>query len=185
MKKNINPELEKLLTDKVQLPSNYIDKITDKIYLGEKAAFKDLEYFSKEKITHVLSLIDFDFSLPEGSNLVHKLISIEDDQKSNLFKIIKECIEFIEKSEKIFIHCMYGVSRSPSIVIAYLMWKTHCSYYDTYFFVKNRRRFIDPNDGFVEQLKLFEKLIKKDNYDLNKIEQYSCKDKNNENNIIK
>ena len=61
------------------------------------------------------------------------------------------------------------------------MWKTHCSYYDTYFYVKSRRQFIDPNDGFVEQLKLFETLIKKDNYDLNKIEQYSLNDKNNAN----
>ena len=63
---------------------------------------------------------------------------------------------------------MYGVSRSPSIVIAYLMWKTHCSFDETYFFVKNRREFVEPNDGFIEQLKLFEKLIKKYNYDLNK-----------------
>ena len=182
MKKNMNPELEKLLSDKNQLQSNYIDKITDKIYLGEKIAlFKDIEYFSKEKITHVLSLIDFDFSLPETVKLNHKLISIEDDAKSNLFKIIKECIEYIEKSDKIFIHCMYGISRSPSIVIAYLMWKTHCSYYDTYFYEKSRRQFIDPNDGFVEQLKLFETLIKKDNFDLNKIEQYSLNDKNNAN----
>ena len=45
MKKNMNPELEKLLSDKNQLQSNYIDKITDKIYLGEKIAlFKDIEY---------------------------------------------------------------------------------------------------------------------------------------------
>ena len=169
MKEKINPILEKLLTDKTHLSSKWIDKITDKIYLGEKAGFKDLEYFSKEKITHVLSLLDFEFSLPDELNLVHKLISIEDDSKSNLLKIIKECIEFIEKSNKIFIHCMYGVSRSPSIVIAYLMWKTHCSFDDTYFFVKNRREFVEPNDGFIEQLKLFEKLIKKYNYDLNKI----------------
>ena len=28
-------ELEKLLTNKNQLPSRYIDKITDKIYLGD------------------------------------------------------------------------------------------------------------------------------------------------------
>ena len=178
MKKNINPELDKLLTSKNQLPSEYIDKITDKIYLGEKEGLKDPEYFSSEKITHVLSLIDMEISLPIESKLVHKLISIEDDEKSNLLKIIKECIEFIEKADKIFIHCMYGISRSPSIVIAYLMWKTHCSYYDTYFFVKNRRKFIYPNEGFVKQLKLFEKLIKKDNYDLNKIEQYSFNDKN-------
>ena len=55
-------------------------------------------------------------------------------------------------------------------MIAYLMWKAHCSYYDAYFFVKNRRPFIDPNDGFINQLKIFEDLLKKNNYDLNKID---------------
>ena len=51
-------ELEKLLTNKDQLPSRYIDKITDKIYLGDYEGTKDLDYFSKEGITHVLSIIN-------------------------------------------------------------------------------------------------------------------------------
>ena len=50
------------------------------------------------------------------------------------------------------------------------MWKAHCSYYDAYFFVKSRRPFIDPNDGFLRQLKIFEDLLKNNEYDLNKID---------------
>ena len=64
---------------------------------------------------------------------------------------------------------MCGISRSSTIVIAYLMWKTQATYNEAYFFVKNRRKFIPPNDGFVQQLKIFEKLLKDNNYDLNKI----------------
>ena len=74
---------------------------------------------------------------------------------------------------------MCGISRSPSIVIAYLMWKAHCSYYDAYFFVKNRRSFICPNEGFVKQLKIFENLIKTNDYDLNKIDLNSIDIKEN------
>ena len=84
----------------------------------------------------------------------------------NIIQYFKECIEFIEKADKIFIHCMCGVSRSSTIVIAYLMWKTYCSYYNSYFFVKSRRPFIDPNDGFVKQLKMFEDLLQNNYYDL-------------------
>ena len=166
----INPKLEKLLTDKNQLPSYSIDKITDRIYLGGLNGAMDFNYLSKEKITHVLSIVDIKCKYPDNLNITHKIISVEDDKNSNLLHYFKECIEFIESADKIFIHCMCGVSRSPSIVIAYLLWKTHCSYYDAYYFVKNRRRFIYPNEGFVEQLKLFEKLLKEKNYDLNKID---------------
>ena len=38
-----------------------------------------------------------------------------------------------------------------------------------YFFVKNKRKFISPNEGFVAQLLKFEKLLKENNYDLSKI----------------
>ena len=173
--KELNSELEKLLTNKTQLHSEYTDKITDKIYLGDIEGFNDFDYFSKEKITHILSLIDVNINIPEFYKIKHKLISIEDEENVNLIKYLKECIQFIESADKIYIHCMCGISRSPSIVIAYLMWKAHCSYYDAYFFVKNRRSFICPNDGFVEQLKLFENLIKKNDYDLNKIDFNSIK----------
>ena len=182
-KEGLNKELENLLTNKTQLQSEFIDKITDKIYLGDIEGFNDFDYFSKEKITHILSLIDVDINIPEFYKIEHKIISIEDDENSNLIKYFKECIEYIEKADKIFVHCMCGISRSPSIVIAYLMWKSHCSYYDAYFFVKNRRSFICPNEGFVKQLKIFENLIKTNDYDLNKIDFHNIDIKENKENV--
>ncbi len=160
------PKLEELITKKELQKSNNISKITDKIYLGDYEGTKDLDYFSKEGITHVLSIInDIPVEFSEKDNITHKLLNIKDEENSNLIKYFKECFEFIEKANKIFIHCACGISRSPTIVIAYLMWKTHCSYNDTFWFVKNRRKLISPNDGFVKQLKIFEDMIKKNNYD--------------------
>ena len=52
---------------------------------------------------------------------------------------------------------MAGVSRSASIVIAYLLWKERKSYNETYFYVKNKRRYIGPNIGFIMQLKFLKK----------------------------
>ncbi len=49
------------------------------------------------------------------------------------------------------------------------MWKNHFNYIDSYFYVKNKRNFISPNEGFIQQLKIFERLLKDNNYDLNKI----------------
>ncbi len=59
---------------------------------------------------------------------------------------------------------MTGVNRSSTIFIAYLMWKEQN--YETYFVVKNKRRYIGPNIGFAIQLKYFEEKLKENDYDL-------------------
>ncbi|CAH8653558.1 unnamed protein product [Heterobilharzia americana] len=47
-----------------------------------------------------------------------------------------------------------GVSRSASVVIAYLMRQNYLSYEDAYAIV-SRKRSVFPNNGFINQLKLF------------------------------
>ena len=111
----------------------------------------------------------------EGLSLKEKVVNIslndiDDFPKENIIQYFTECIEFIESANKTYVHCMCGISRSSTIVIAYLMWKTHATYNEAQFFVKNRRRYISPNEGFVQQLKIFEKLLKENDYDLNKID---------------
>ena len=64
---------------------------------------------------------------------------------------------------------MAGASRSATIIIAYLMWKKKMKYYDALDFVQKKRFIVDPNDGFKEQLKLFEEELIKNDYDINKI----------------
>ena len=65
---------------------------------------------------------------------------------------------------------MIGSSRSATIVIAYIMWKQKMKYDDAYNFVKNKRKIANPNFGFVEQLKIFEEILKENDYNLNNID---------------
>lgn len=53
-------------------------------------------------------------------------------------------------------HCAAGVSRSPSVVIAYMMVRQGLSYCDACSAVKAARPVAAPNHGFVLQLGLFE-----------------------------
>ena len=152
------------------MESTYIDKVTDKIYLGCYNGALDVAYLKAEKINNILSLIGNDSPGYEGGDFTQKVIDIDDFPKENIIQYFKKCIEFIESANKTYVHCMCGISRSSTIVIAYLMWKTHATYNEAYFFVKNRRRYISPNEGFVQQLKIFEKLLKENDYDLNKID---------------
>ena len=61
------------------------------------------------------------------------------------------------------------MSRSPTIVIAYIMWKNKLSLNKAIKFVKEKRSIISPNDNFMNQLKIFEELLIKNDYNINNI----------------
>ena len=169
------PLLKNLNKEKELGKSYIIDKITDKIFLGGVEGLSEYEYFDVENIKNVLSVINDPPQIPKEKNIRHKIINIDDLFSENIIKHFKECIEFIESSDKIYIHCTCGVSRSSTIVLAYLMWKTHSTFNEVYSFVKKIRPEIDPNNGFRRQLKLFEQLLNNNNYDLNQIDFESIK----------
>ena len=146
-----------------------ISKITETLYLGNMSgAYNEnrLKFIGIEKILTVMS--HFGRHYPKET-FNHKVINIDDTQNSNIIQYFKECLLFIEGKEKILVHCAAGISRSATIVIAYIMWKEKKSLNDAIKLVKSKREEIFPNFGFIEQLKIFEKLIKQNNYDLNKI----------------
>lgn len=58
-----------------------------------------------------------------------------------------------------FVHCYAGVSRSATVVLAYLMKEQGLTLSAAFKFVK-ARRFILPNDGFKAQLRKFEEELR-------------------------
>ncbi|KAL4648478.1 dual specificity protein phosphatase 18-like [Arapaima gigas] len=57
------------------------------------------------------------------------------------------------------VHCAAGMSRSPALVIAYLMKYKKCTLQQAYKWVVNCRPFIRPNAGFWRQLLEYEKVL--------------------------
>ena len=53
-------------------------------------------------------------------------------------------------------HCNCGVSRSATLVIAYIMKYERKTFKESFLQVQSGRYFIAPNEGFVEQLRQFE-----------------------------
>ena len=92
-------------------------------------------------------------------NIELKNLDMDQCPTINIIFYIKECAQFIDKADKIYIHCECGVNRSPAILIGYLMWKTHSSYDDVFEFVKKRRDCIELNNLFIIQLNKFQKLF--------------------------
>ena len=77
----------------------------------------------------------------------------EDDFHRDLFTIFREA------GSKILVHCRYGISRSASTVIAYLMKKKGWNMADTLDYVVKRRDIVQPNPGFTNQLITYEGIL--------------------------
>ncbi len=60
---------------------------------------------------------------------------------------------------RVLVHCYQGVSRSSTVVLAYLMQKFSWTLKDTWDYVKPLRPMINPNPGFWRQLAAFEKKL--------------------------
>ena len=66
---------------------------------------------------------------------------------------------------KVFVHCVQGMSRSATLVLAYLMVKCHMTVQDATRLVRSKRE-IFPNPAFLQQLcDLNEKLKKLSHFD--------------------
>ena len=75
-----------------------------------------------------------------------------------------EASKFIHDSLAVtntLVHCMAGISRSTTLLIAYLIRYRGMTSDDALNHVRNRRSIVNPNPGFWNQLKQYEKILYK------------------------
>ena len=146
-----------------------ISQITNTIYLGNIDAALNKKKLKQIGIKKILTVMEAFGNHYSSNEFIHKSIDVEDNYQTNIIRYFKECFLFIEGNDKIFVHCAAGMSRSPTIVIAYIMWKNKLSLNKAIKFVKEKRPLISPNDNFMNQLKIFEELLIKNNYNIDNI----------------
>ena len=101
-------------------------------------------------------------TLPKDIKELH--LKIRDNVNFDIIPFFKQSNEFINQVRsvggKILIHCKLGISRSAAIVIAYLIKYYGFNFNSALKFIKKQRDRINPNAGFIELLKQYEKKSK-------------------------
>ena len=89
---------------------------------------------------------------------------LDDVDKTPKFR---ECIEIIDRvvnkeGKSILIQCATGVSRSASVVIAYLMHQKRISLLEAFHMVREKRPCVSISPGFQRHLQAFEAELKRE-----------------------
>ncbi|TPX50436.1 hypothetical protein SeMB42_g02233 [Synchytrium endobioticum] len=89
---------------------------------------------------------------------------IEDSPNEPIRVLFEEATALIEearlRNERIIVHCFAGVSRSATIVLAYLIKYRRMTLYDAWNLVYIVRPIVRPNDGFARALQEYEKELR-------------------------
>lgn len=135
-----------------------MNKIYDRLYLGNLKDSLNYEMLEKNRIKYILSVtnngkvrfLDKDYMITH----------VDDRPGERLIDLFPTLLAYIDEAMtngNILVHCDMGISRSASVIIAWLMTRKGMSLCDAYSYVKSKRSIIQPNPGFIKQLKTLEK----------------------------
>jgi len=139
-----------------------MSQITNNIWLGAQKDALNKRFLVKNQITHVISFEVY----PEVCNFDHILnikryhISMYDSEKeANTPEYIEKVNiasnlidQVVQRNQHILLHCSVGKSRSPAVLVAYLMMKCNFSLEQACDLISDKRPIICIHPAFLNQI---------------------------------
>ncbi|CAF0741481.1 unnamed protein product [Rotaria sordida] len=170
---NIRLHLLRTTTRRTQTPSEPSLVFDSFLYLGGLKSLSNRVRLTRLKITHILSIV----FIPPAKNLIpsnikHLFLKADDNIAFNIRQYFEQACEFIEEARQskgcVLVHCVCGVSRSTTLCCAYLMKYHSMSVEQALVQLRSRRHIIQPNNGFLRQLVLYDEQLQKEHYNHDK-----------------
>lgn len=148
------------------------------LFLGSRqSADNDKELTVRTNITHILNVatecelmrpsvrenVD-EYLADKGLKLTYQRLAMTDTKDQSLLLALPAALAFINEAHaasaehRILVHCVQGISRSASVVIAYLMHEG-MSLRTAYEHTKARRSIVEPRREFLDQLGQLERTL--------------------------
>lgn len=135
--------------------------ILDYVWLGSWRDAEDPTALERNGITHVLNVAkevpsQDEREAMERANVVSFQIPLADAHSEDIVPHFEAAFAFMDEAKaaggKVLVHCRRGISRSPAIVVAYVMRSMKKDYISALEFVKERRPCVSLNLAFREIL---------------------------------
>jgi len=154
------PDSPTELCDTKDIENHPTSQVLPYLFLGNMRDAADAAGLRRLGIKFVLNVTAKPPAYSPDPDIVYKQLEAADNGVQNLQQFFEEAFAFIDRARLtnscVLIHCAAGVSRSPTIAVAYLMKYYPMAMSEAYKFVKRRRSIISPNLNFMGQLWEFE-----------------------------
>ncbi|OWZ15065.1 Dual specificity protein phosphatase [Phytophthora megakarya] len=136
--------------------------ILNHVLLGNRENAEDSRLLKLLGITHICNCAMQVRNCFEGEFIYLKL-GLHDSQDEELIPHFQTVTKFIKGVERlrgrVLLHCISGASRSPALLIAYLMIDKRMPLLEAYNMVKRKRQIVQPNQAFRLQLAKYELML--------------------------
>ena len=137
-------------------------KIKDGLFVGDELASQDYEFVVSNKVTRIVNCVGCQVDNRWGHIGVSYFtfwteLDHRDVVSNELFHFIDDAIE---NQESVLVHSMHGQSRSPYVLIAYIMRKYSWGLRKTIQFLSSRRPDVNLKPAFLQQLSDWERHLK-------------------------
>jgi len=136
--------------------------IFDYLFLGSEWNASNLEELKMKGVEKILNVTrEIDNFYPGAFDYYN--VRVCDDDSTEMIKHWDKTYRYIwkamEEGSKVLVHCKMSISRSASVVIAYVMKAKNWNLHKALQFVKNKRTCIKPNENFLKQLEVYQGIL--------------------------
>ncbi|TFK38876.1 protein-tyrosine phosphatase-like protein [Crucibulum laeve] len=134
---------------------------TGALYVGSLMAVNDKDLLIQHHVSHLVQVLDVPWlPLSEKDGFSCHRIEIHDQASVDLRPHLEAACNYIDRAlrsgRSVLVHCQQGVSRSPAVVIAYLIRNHGMSFDSAFALCKHKRACVKPNSGFIRALQEWE-----------------------------
>jgi protein-tyrosine phosphatase len=109
----------------VLIPGKDWNQVDDGLYLGNQLTANSRSFLKENKIRYIVNCAYDPMEYNEEISGINYLqLPLKDEPSQRLLPYFKHVVEFIQESLKhgpVLVHCELGISRSPSMIVAYLL----------------------------------------------------------------